>query len=141
MHVLLGSKPPKAARDDYDRFLILTGRCLGGDIPSAELAAAAEALWNAINAVSKANQQSRLSAAALLQPYRCPHLYLHSKCTALPRNDFIVIRRASSFNNKRKSLAAYSNLNNERKSLAAHKQTRKCALCSADLRWSQLLDQ
>lgn len=123
LHVLLGSKPPKAARDDYDRFLNLTGRCLGGDIPSAELAAAAEALWNAINAVPKADQQSRLSAAALLQPYRCPDVYLHSKCIALPRNDFIVARKASSSDKKRKGLAA-------------HKQGRKCVLSSADLQWS-----
>ncbi len=69
IHVVLGSKHPKAARDDYDRFLTMTGSCLGGDIPSAELAAAAEALWNAISSVSKAKQE-RLSAAALLQPYR-----------------------------------------------------------------------
>ena len=70
LHVVLGSKPPKAARDDYDRFLNLTGSCLGGELPSAELAAASEALWNAIALVPKAGKQERMSAAALLQPYR-----------------------------------------------------------------------
>ena len=70
LHVILGPKPPKAARDDFDRFLNLTGSCLGGEIPSAELAAAAEALWNAISSAPKPDKQERMSAAALLKPYR-----------------------------------------------------------------------
>lgn len=70
MHVVLGAKPPKAARDDYDRFLNMAGSCLGREAPSAEVAAAAEALWKAISSVPRIQTEQRLSSAALLQPYR-----------------------------------------------------------------------
>lgn len=70
LHIVLGSKPPKAARDDYDKFLRLVGGCMGDQTPFDEVAAAAEALWNAISDVPIADPEKRLSPAALLQPYR-----------------------------------------------------------------------
>ena len=70
LHVLLGSKPPKAARDDYDRFRNLAGSCLGEEVPFEEVAAVAEGLWDTISSVPKSNNDQRLSSAALLQPFR-----------------------------------------------------------------------
>lgn len=70
LHAVLGQRPPKAARDDYDRYRNLAGSCLGEEVPFEEVSAASEALWKAISAVPKSLSEQRLSSAALLQPYR-----------------------------------------------------------------------
>ena len=84
MHTILGPKPPKAARDDYDRFRGLAGTALGQEVPFEEVAAATEALWIAISAVSKPATDQRLSSAALLQPFRWGPAY---PCTCKMNSD------------------------------------------------------
>ena len=74
---MLGPKPPKAARDDYDRCLRLVGTALRGETPFEDVEAAAEALLQALATVPvPAKGSSRLSTATQLRPHRCFVLFL-----------------------------------------------------------------
>ena len=70
---ILGAKPPKAARDEYDRFLKAVGGCLGGEAPFDEVSDSARAVWGALQRVPQpaAKVQARLSATARTKPQRC----------------------------------------------------------------------
>ena len=77
----IGAKPPKAARDEYDRFLKAVGGCLGGEAPFDEVSESARAVWGALLRIPQpaAKAQARLSAAARAKPHRCTleARYLH----------------------------------------------------------------
>ena len=66
------AKAPKAAKQDYEKFVKAVLKCLGGEPSSAEVLEASTGVWNALQSAPPPEklQQSRLSATNALKPYR-----------------------------------------------------------------------
>lgn len=66
------AKAPKAAKQDYEKFVKAVLVCLGGEPSSAEVLEASTGVWNALQSAPPPEklQQSRLSAINALKPYR-----------------------------------------------------------------------
>lgn len=66
------SKAPKAAKQDYEKFIKAVLACLDGESSSAEVQEASTGVWNALQSAPPPDklQQSRLSLTNTLKPYR-----------------------------------------------------------------------